>query len=85
MGLDAGFKVNASLVDANVGFFNANVGVGSKLFIFFKLKFKKDFLVDSGVKFGKEGVGLKVLGTSFQVGRVTKISLFGSSFSMKLR
>ncbi|CAF3258468.1 unnamed protein product [Rotaria socialis] len=68
VGLDVGIKANASAVQANVGPINMNVGVG----------------VDTGVKFGKEGVGVEVLGTGFQIGRTTGFSLFGSSLSFKL-
>lgn len=42
------------------------------------------FVVDTGVKAGKEGVGVEVLGTGFQIGRTTGVSLFGSSISFKL-
>ena len=32
---------------------------------------------------GTEGVGVEILGTGFQIGRTTGISIFGSSLSFK--
>ncbi|CAF1643608.1 unnamed protein product, partial [Adineta ricciae] len=68
VGLDAGFKANASALELRGGPVTANLGVG----------------YDTGVKIGKEGVGVEVLGTGVEIGRTTKVSLFGSSFSLKL-
>lgn len=84
MGLDVGFKANASAAELNVGPVGVNVGVGSKLMIHLKFKLKMCYLVDSGMKVGKEGVGVQVLGTGIQIGRTTGISLFGSNISFKL-
>ncbi|KAI1700501.1 hypothetical protein DdX_16656 [Ditylenchus destructor] len=61
-GLDAKIEASASVVKANVGPLTMDVGVG----------------IDTGVKIGDDGVGLKILGTGLQIGKRTEISFFGS-------
>uniref|UniRef100_A0A914XJR5 Uncharacterized protein n=1 Tax=Plectus sambesii TaxID=2011161 RepID=A0A914XJR5_9BILA len=67
VGLDMGIKMNASAARYQVGMLRANFGVGA----------------DTGVKCGKEGVGIQVLGTGFEVGRTTKLSVLGTSVTIK--
>ena len=65
-GLDAKLELNANLLSVSVGPIGVNlIGIN----------------VDTGVKIGKEGVGLKFLGTGFEIGRRTEFSVsfpFGS-------
>lgn len=73
-GIDAKFEFSVNLASATIGPIGLNLGGIS---------------ADTGVKIGKEGVGLKFLGTGFEIGRRTEVSLslpvFGSvSFGFTL-
>ena len=57
-GIDAKFEFSVNLASATIGPIGLNLGGIS---------------ADTGVKIGKEGVGLKFLGTGFEIGRRTEI------------
>ena len=66
-GLDAKFELNAHLATASIGPLGINIGGIS---------------ADTGVKIGKEGVGLKVLGIGFELGRRNEVSFSIPGFSI---
>ena len=59
-GLDAKLELNANLLSGRIGPLGVNLfGINA----------------DTGVKIGKEGIGWKVLGNGFEIGRRTEFSL----------
>uniref|UniRef100_A0A7E4VTW3 LRAT domain-containing protein n=1 Tax=Panagrellus redivivus TaxID=6233 RepID=A0A7E4VTW3_PANRE len=61
VGLDLGFKANARLGAVSVGPLSAELGPS----------------LDTGVKFGKDGVGLTILGFGGEIGRKTNVQFLG--------
>uniref|UniRef100_A0A914E0N7 LRAT domain-containing protein n=1 Tax=Acrobeloides nanus TaxID=290746 RepID=A0A914E0N7_9BILA len=63
----AGVSAGIDVAQANIGRLNANVGLRA----------------DTGVVANDDNVGFQVLGTGVQIGRETKVSLFGMSLGWK--